>query len=139
MAEFWFDHVGVQVRDLEAAASALETLFGYRRATRPVTNTRHGVRGMFLEKPGAMPIKLITPVDPERADGRYGTHHLAFRTDDIDAAVAALRQGGARLLSPPQPGEMFDDEPIAFLYAAGTNVELVTTRDWRDRVGADED
>jgi len=55
------DHVGVQVRDLEKAANAFETLFGYRRATRPVVNTRHKVRGLFLEKPGSIAIKLITP------------------------------------------------------------------------------
>ena len=45
-----------------------------------------------------------------------------------------MRAEGARLISPPQPGEMFDDELIAFMFASGVNFELVTTRRWRDAI-----
>jgi len=41
---------------------------------------------------------------------------------------------GARVLNKPRPGEMFDDELIAFMFGAGINFELVTTTDWRDRI-----
>lgn len=128
------DHIGVQVRDLAAATRAFELLFGYRAVTEPVINTRQGIRGVFLEKPGSLPIKLICPLPDSGQPQRLGAHHLAFMTSDIDAAVADLRTKGARVLSDPQPGEMFDDNPIAFLFAAGTNFELVTTRDWRSRI-----
>lgn len=132
------DHVGVQVRDLESAATLFEEVFGYQRATRPVVNTRHGVRGLFLVRDGSPTIKLISPTDLATGGQRFGAHHLAFLTDDIDAAVTELRSRGARLISPPQPGEMFDDNLIAFLFLAGLNIELVTTRAWRDRIISEE-
>lgn len=134
MPDLQLDHVGVQVRDLERAADLFERLFGYRQVTRPVENTQHGVRGIFLEKPGSLPIKLITPIDPTRSTHQYGVHHLAFHSDDIRASVDRMRAEGARLISPPQPGEMFDDELIAFMFASGVNFELVTTRRWRDAI-----
>lgn len=134
MFDLQLDHVGVQVTDLEQAATLFEVALGYRRATLPVTNSLHGVRGMFMVKPGSIPIKLITPTDPGGGPFRVGAHHLAFMVDDMDDAVTQLRSTGARLLKRPRPGEMFDGSLIAFLSVAGVNVELVTTRQWRDRL-----
>jgi catechol 2,3-dioxygenase-like lactoylglutathione lyase family enzyme len=138
MSGLRFDHIGVQVRELERAADVFEHMFGYRRVTEPIENTRHKVRGVFLVGEGGPPIKLISPVGPNAADRRFGVHHLAFLTEDIHADIAELRRLGARLLSRPQPGEMFDDNLIAFMHAAGTNIELVTTRNWRGRLSATE-
>ncbi len=88
---------------------------------------------VFLEKPGSLPLKLICPLDAPSSRGAR-IHHLAFRTDDLDATVAALSERGARVLSPPAPGEAFDDEPIAFLFAAGLNVEVIATDKRRSRI-----
>lgn len=139
MPSLRLDHVGVQVRNLDKAIRDFEKLFGYRPVTRPVENTRHGVRGVFLESPGSIPIKLITPVDPAAGDQKYGLHHLAFITDDLEGSITELRVNGARLISPAQPGEMFDDNPIAFLFASGLNFEVVTTNQWRGRIDAGEE
>ena len=57
------DHIGIQVRAIEPAIEQLSTLFGYRQATRPVVNPRHGIRVAFLERPGSIPLQLICPVD----------------------------------------------------------------------------
>lgn len=134
MADLQLDHVGVQVADLEQAAALFERALGYQRVTTPVVNSLHGVRGLFMEKPGGIAIKLITPVDENSGPVSVGAHHLAFLTDDIEAAIVQLRADGARLIKRPRPGEMFDGNPIAFLMVAGVNIELVTTRAWRDRI-----
>ncbi|MEU0317067.1 VOC family protein [Nocardioides sp. NPDC006273] len=125
--------MGIQVRDLLRTAEAFERLFGYRRVTDPVVNTRHGVRGVFLEKADSISLKLITPLSP--GPHAYGLHHLAFMAPDLDSTLVELGAAGARTLSPPQPGEMFDDELIAFVRAAGVNVELITTDRRRGRIG----
>ncbi len=132
------DHIGIQVRDLDRAAQAFERLFGYRRATEPVVNSRHRTRGLFLEKPGSLPIKLVTPLEPSARE-RYGLHHLAFITDDVGRCADDLHAAGARVLSEPAPGEMFGDELIAFLFAAGINVELVSTDRWAKRLTASDE
>lgn len=133
MPDLRLDHVGIQVRDLLRTAEAFERLFGYRRVTDPVVNTRHGVRGVFLEKADSISLKLITPLSP--GPHAYGLHHLAFMAPDLDSALVELGVAGARTLSQPQPGEMFDDELIAFVRAAGVNVELITTDRRRGRIG----
>jgi methylmalonyl-CoA/ethylmalonyl-CoA epimerase len=127
------DHIGVQVRALEPAIEQFARLFGYRQATEPVTNTRQGVRVVFLEKADSLPLKLICPVDAQ-APTPPKLHHLAFRTDDLQKAVDTLCAQGARLLSAPAPGEAFEDEPIAFLFAAGFNVEIIATDKRRGRI-----
>jgi catechol 2,3-dioxygenase-like lactoylglutathione lyase family enzyme len=127
------DHLGIQVSDLPAAIEAFSKYFGYRQATQPVVNTRHQVEVVFLEKPGSIGIKLFRSV----ADNRPQIpklHHVAFRTDEMDGAVEALVEQGARVLHAPAPGEAFNGAPIAFLFAAGLNFELVSTDERRARL-----
>jgi methylmalonyl-CoA/ethylmalonyl-CoA epimerase len=127
------DHIAIAVRSVEAAADRLCALLGYQRRTRAVTNTRHRVNVLFLEKPGSIDLKLIEPSDLEsplvdfvRKGG--GLHHVAFKAPDVAAAVTALASQGVRVLSPPTPGEAFDDHPIAFCYLGfGLNAEIIDT------------
>jgi methylmalonyl-CoA/ethylmalonyl-CoA epimerase len=126
------DHVGIAVRAIAPAIEEWQRLFGYRQATEPVTNTRQKVRVAFLERPGSLPVKLIEPSDPSSPIFAFcqrggGLHHLCFRAPSVAAEVARLRALGVRVLSDPQPGEAFEGEAIAFVYAAGLNVELVDT------------
>jgi methylmalonyl-CoA/ethylmalonyl-CoA epimerase len=129
------DHIGVQVKELGSSIELLCKLLGYRQATEPVVNTTHRVEVVFLEKPGSLPIKLFRALDDPRPQTRL--HHLALRVDDLGQAVAALAAQGARVLSPPAPGEAFDGEPIAFLFAGGLNLELVATDKRRARIPED--
>lgn len=128
------DHIGVQVRDLSAAIRMFVELFGYHQATEPVVNTHHKVEVVFLEKSGALPIKLFRPVGPDAKPQPPKLHHLAFRTDDLEHALTDLTAKGARVLSPPTPGEAFDGEPVAFLFAGGINIELFATDKRRARI-----
>jgi methylmalonyl-CoA/ethylmalonyl-CoA epimerase len=134
------DHLAIAVRNLEQAADRLCLLFGYVRDTRSVTNTRQDVNVLFLRKDDSLSLKLIAPAsetsplwDFVRKGG--GLHHVCFKTPDVAVACDDLTARGARLLASPQPGEAFDDERIAFLYAGlGLNVELIDTDRRRDRL-----
>ena len=132
MADLTLDHVGIQVREIGPTAKLLCTLFGYRQVTDPVVNTRHGVEIVFLEKPGSLSVKLFRNV-AEASKQPPRLHHLAFYTDDLPTAIADLSSGGARVLNEPAPGEAFDDELVAFLFAGGLNIELVSTHKRRAR------
>jgi len=127
------DHVGIAVVSIEKAAQRLESLFGYRRATEVIVNTRQRVRVAFLEKEGSLPLKLIEPWGPESSLRAFaarggGLHHLCFRCNAVDSELVRLRELGVRLLAGPEPGEAFDNENIAFVYAGdGLNVELIDT------------
>lgn len=134
------DHIAVAVKSLERAAGQWKIQFGYRQATEPVVNTRQKVRVVFLEKPGSLPVKLIEPTGPDSPVFAFtqrggGLHHLCFRVEDLDASLARLAAAGGRVVAPPQPGEAFDDERIAFVLAQpGLNVEIIDTDKRRGRI-----
>ncbi len=136
------DHVGIAVRAIEPAVERFTRLFGYRQATAVVTNTRQKVLVTFLEKEGSLPVKLIAPSDPTSPIQAFvqrggGLHHLCFRCASLDAEMVRLRELGVRVLSPPAPGEAFEDERIAFVYAGdGLNVEIIDTLRRAARIGA---
>ncbi len=127
------DHVGIAVRSLDDAIERWRVVFGYRQATGIVLNTRQQVRVVFLDKDGSLPVKLVEPSGPTspvaalvRRGG--GLHHLCFRAEAVGPEVARLEALGLRVISPPQPGEAFEDEPIAFVYAGdGLSIELIDT------------
>jgi len=127
------DHVGIAVRSIEQSIEQWRTVFGYQQLTEVVTNTRQKVNVVFLEKSGSMQIKLIEPTDatsPIQAlvQRGGGLHHLCFRCESVDAEVARLAASGLRILAPGEPGEAFEGEEIAFVYAGdGLNIELIDT------------
>ncbi len=127
------DHVGILVRSVEKAIPHFEKLFGYRQATEIVENTRQMVRVAFLEKPGSTTLKLIEPSSPESpamAALKKGQalHHLCFQCDSLEAEIARQKELGSRVLVEPQPGEAFENEDIAFIFAGfGLNIELIET------------
>jgi len=127
------DHVGIVVRSIERSIERWRTVFGYQQVTEIVTNPRQKVRVVFLENPGSLPVKLIEPTDSASpihalAQRGGGLHHLCFRCESLDAGVARLQALGLRILVPPEPGDAFEGEQIAFMYAGdGLKVELTDT------------
>lgn len=127
------DHIAIVVRSLDRAIPFWKDAFGYAPMTSPVVNSRQRVRVVFLAKEGSITIKLVEPADPASpvsalAARGGGLHHLCFRCEDISAELLRLQQRGMNRLAAPQPGEAFDNEPIAFVYAGhGLNVELIET------------
>ena len=135
------DHVCLAVRKLAPARDMLERTLGYKPRTAPVENTRQKVNVQFMSRPGSIDIKLIEPasLDSPLVDfikrGGGGLHHLAFRTDSVEAACEKMKARGARVVAEPQPGEAFDDTAIAFAFLGmGLNVELFETDERRSEL-----
>ncbi len=126
------DHIGIVVRSLEQGILMWEKAFGYRRMTQPVTNTRQKVRVIFLKKEGSLPVKLVEPADPGSpvaalASRGGGLHHICFKTDNMEETLKHIEREGGRVIVPPQPGEAFENEPIAFVYMHGLPTEIIAT------------
>lgn len=127
------DHIGVAVRSLEDGMKQWETLFGYRKASDIVTNTRQKVRVVFLCKDKSITVKLVEPVDKDSPIYHFarkggGLHHLCFRCDNLEMKISQLIKSGARCIVPPEPGEAFENDNIAFLFAGNNlNIELIDT------------
>jgi methylmalonyl-CoA/ethylmalonyl-CoA epimerase len=139
--DYRLDHVCLAVRKIAPAREMLERTLGYKPRTAPVENTRQQVIVQFMSKPGSIDIKLIEPASLDSPlvefikRGGGGLHHLAFRTDSVDAGCKDLQARGARIVAEPQPGEAFDETPIAFAFLGmGLNAELIETDERRSEL-----
>lgn len=128
------DHICFAVKDIEKAIGDWTRAFEYRQMTEIVANTRQQVKVVFLEKSDCITIKLIEPFPDNASVLNFvkkggGFHHLCFKTtDDLDTKIADLKGKGLVSLVPPQPGEAFDNENIAFMLTRfGINIELIDT------------
>lgn len=135
------DHVGIVVRSLERGIRQWEELFGYRKNSDIVTNTRQKVRVVFLSKNNSVTIKLLEPAadSPISAFARRGggLHHICFRCDDLNVQIPLLKAKGMRVLVPPEPGEAFQNRDIAFLFGNNLNIELIDSTEktgWHELV-----
>jgi methylmalonyl-CoA/ethylmalonyl-CoA epimerase len=130
------DHVGIAVRDLEAAVDLYTSLFGLTVAGRE-TNEAQGVREAMLyvaDAPGgASYVQLLEPLGPDTPVGRFlatrgeGVHHIGYGVDDVAASLASLADQGVRLVDErPRHGSL--GASIAFLHpksVGGVLTELV--------------
>ncbi len=127
------DHIGIVVKDMQKGIEHWNDLFGYKQMTEIVENTRQKVNVVFMHKDNSQLIKLIEPTDetsPIYAFSKKGggLHHLCFKCDDISTQLSEFKTKGIRTLAQPEPGEAFDNENIAFVYAKqGLNIELIDT------------
>ncbi|MEP6759619.1 MAG: methylmalonyl-CoA epimerase [Actinomycetota bacterium] len=128
------DHVGIAVEDLDTAVVEYRRLLGVA----PVHRERVEDQGVeeVLFAVGSSFIQLLGALGPDTPIGRAlatrgpGVHHIAYRVDDIAAALDHLRGEGARLIdTEPRPGSR--NTRIAFVHPkamGGVLVELVQER-----------
>lgn len=102
--DFRVHHIGVAVRDIEATAGVLASLFGFSRPYRTVDVASEKVRVCFVDTGQGFWIELVEPTSPDspvsRLTERSGAspYHICYRVEDLDAAVATLRARGCRPL-----------------------------------------
>lgn len=129
------DHVGVAVTDLDAAIEFYGRVFGMR-CVHVETNEEQGVREAMISvgpTPEGGCVQLLAPLSPDSPIGKFldrngpGVQQVAYTVADIEAASAALRERGVRLLyDAPRRGTA--GSRINFVHpkdAGGVLVELV--------------
>lgn len=125
------DHVGIAVPDLDAAVEHYRRVFGLEPAHREVVESQ-GVEEVLF-RVGTSFVQLLGALGPDTPVGRFldgrgpGVHHIAYRVDDVAAALDRLRDQGVRLVDQtPRPGSR--GTTIAFVHPqdmSGVLVELV--------------
>jgi methylmalonyl-CoA/ethylmalonyl-CoA epimerase len=125
------DHVGIAVADLDAGIARYKELLGVEPSVRKRIE-KDGIDAAMLDL-GSTHVELIAPTGPESTIASFlekrgeGMHHVAYRVDDIRAALAELHKAGARLLDEePRMGMM--GHLVAFVHPksfGGVLTELV--------------
>jgi methylmalonyl-CoA/ethylmalonyl-CoA epimerase len=125
------DHVAVVVSDLEAAIAHYQKVWGLEVTHRTRVEDQ-GVEEAMLAL-GESHVQLLAPTGPETTVGKFlqrrgeGLHHIAYEVDDLEAALADLKDKGIALIdqTPRRGGR---DDKIAFVHPKnnhGLLVELI--------------
>jgi methylmalonyl-CoA epimerase len=125
------DHIGVAVEDLDAAIALHETTYGMELVHREVVSEQ-GVEAVLLDV-GENHVELLRPLAGDTPVGRFlasrgpGLHHVAYQVPDIEAALAALKAAGARLID-ETPRTGIRSSRVAFVHpksSGGVLTEIV--------------
>lgn len=122
------DHIGIAVGDVDASLCFFRDVLGLQ-VEAPEDVEGQSVRVTFLPA-GAASVELLEATTEDSPVGRYvakrgpGLHHVAFRVDDIRAALAELKARGVRLVDEiPRPGA--HGSLVAFIHPSATHGVLV--------------
>jgi len=117
-------HLGYAVENIQAATRFYEEHFGVRVAE-PEEVEEQGIVATMFEVGESM-IELVQPTRPDSPVRKFlekrgeGFHHVAFKVDDLEAALRDLKENGV---------ELIDEEPrigaggtrMAFLHPRGAH------------------
>ena len=98
-----FDHLVVRVGDLDEGIATYRDALGLTLG-RTDQSEALGIKQAFFNLPDGSFIEVVAPINAESAVGQAldkrgeGIHTVAFAVDDLDAACAKLKAGGARLI-----------------------------------------
>jgi methylmalonyl-CoA/ethylmalonyl-CoA epimerase len=125
------DHIGVAVDDMDAAITLYRDRLGM--AVEHRERAEHfGVEAVLLTI-GDGHVELLRPLDGDGSLRRFlehrgpGVHHVAYRTDDIDTALASARKAGLALID-EHPRDGLRGSRVAFVdpkSTGGVLTELV--------------
>ena len=122
------DHIGIAVSNLEETLKVYTDLLGMKlHGTETVEEQK--VKTAFLPV-GDSEIELLESTAPDGPIAKFietrgqGIQHIAFKVDDIEAALAELKAKGVRLID-EKPRYGAGGAKIAFLHPKATNGVLI--------------
>src|SRR5437763_14772861 len=95
-------HLGLAVRDLDAAIRLYEQVFGLKAVHRWVAGGDRMEAATF--RIGDLEIELMQPLEADSPVGRFlarrgeGIHHIAYRVDDVGEALEKARLAGLQTI-----------------------------------------
>ncbi len=118
------DHLGIAVKDLDAAIKTLEEGFGLKASGREVVESQK-VTVAFIPV-GESRLELLEPTSDDSAIAKFlasrgeGLHHVALHTDDVAEALKGAEAKGLRLIDKgPRPGA--HGTKVGFVHPKSTN------------------
>ncbi len=96
------DHIGIAVQNINDALKFFQDALGIELDH--VALEEGGRTRVAFMPVGASEVELVEPQDDESGLAKFlakrgeGIHHICFEVDDIDAALARLKEHGAQLI-----------------------------------------
>ena len=117
------DHIGIAVKDLEAAKKFYEEVLGLKSAGDEVVEEQK-VKVCFFPC-GDSELELLESTSPDGPIAKHiersgeGIQHIALRVDNIENALATLKEQGVRLID-EKPRYGAGAASIAFIHPKAT-------------------
>jgi methylmalonyl-CoA/ethylmalonyl-CoA epimerase len=121
------DHIGVAVEDLDQSIKLYERSFGMELVHRETVESQ-GVEAVLLDV-GDGHVELLAPLGPDTPVGKFiarkgpGIHHVAYAVEDIDQAIADVKEAGLELID-EEPRVGIRQSRVAFLHPKSTGSVL---------------
>ncbi len=128
------EHIGIAVKDIDAADQLYTMMLGVAPYKREVVESENVVTSFF--RIGGSKIELVASLDPNGVIAKYiekkgeGIHHIAYAVVDIEAEMHRMQNQGFRLLN-DKPKFGADNKIVCFVHpktAGGVLVELCQER-----------
>jgi methylmalonyl-CoA/ethylmalonyl-CoA epimerase len=125
------DHIGFAVRDIEEAIGFYSRTFDVTGWERLIMPERH--MAVAIARVGGTLLELIAPTSDQASFAKFlqergpSMHHIAYRVDDIAAALAEASARGIQLID-EAPRHGMHNTLVAFLHpksTLGVLIELV--------------
>lgn len=122
------EHIGIAVRDINAAEKLYEKMLGVKSYKREVVESEQVITSFFKQGPNK--IELIQSMNPDGVINKFidkkgeGFHHIAYAVVDIKVEMARLKSGGFTLLS-DEPKVGADNKLICFVHPKTTGGVLI--------------
>ena len=124
------DHLVVAVKDLDAAVGRYETIYGTSVSDRSEA-PQAGMKMAFFRFDDSY-VELVSnlgsegPIAKRLEERGEGVHLIAMKVDDLEKAVAELREKGVRLVGDPGPGNPIRGQVFVHpSYTGGVLTQLV--------------
>lgn len=128
------DHIGIAVKNLDEALSFYENILGLKAAGTEVVEEQK-VKVAFLPV-GDSEVELLESTEEDGPVAKYiakngeGVQHIAYKVDDVEAAIAEMKEKGIRMID-EKPRYGAGGAKIAFCHPKSTFGVLIelTQRD----------
>lgn len=117
------DHIGIAVKDLDQALNFYENMLGLKSAGTETVEEQK-VKVAFLPI-GDTEVELLESTAEDGPIARYiekngeGVQHIAYRVDDIEKAIAEMKEKGVRMID-EKPRYGAGGAKIAFCHPKST-------------------
>ena len=137
-------HIGVAVKDIEAAGRLFRDVLGATPASGVVEDPEQQAMLQMFRSGGGY-VELVAPaseashVQHVLARSGEGPIHLCFETEDLDAALATARNQGVLVFRPPVAATLFGGKRVAFGMLPNRMVVEFVEAGWQEAMAGPED
>jgi methylmalonyl-CoA/ethylmalonyl-CoA epimerase len=116
------DHVGYVVSDMTESLQRFCAVYGFHQVTDITYDPLQHVNLVMLEQESLQRVELIQPIDENSASFSFmksggGLHHFCFKVDDLEKAIADLKEQKFLLFVKPVPAILFNHKRVCFLFS----------------------